>query len=222
MTSSIRAVINNSTETLEILTANPDRDDFSIRRFIHDAPRGNLFIASMPKHRESLSGLISAWSDIVLTSLMDRDPDQTNGKLWLIIDELTAAGKIPSLKTALAESRKYGGCVMAGIQNISQLRATYGNDGSADNLLDLFGTRFVFRVSNYETARITAAMLGSREVSEKKESFSYGADTRRDGVNISNFDRTSDNVIPGELMDLPDLHCYVRPCGNYPTTKLIT
>ena len=38
----------------------------------------------------------------------------TKKNLWIILDELPALGKIPSLKTASAEARKYGGCIVAG------------------------------------------------------------------------------------------------------------
>ena len=39
--------------------------------------------------------------------------------------------------TALAQGRKYGACVVAGIQNISQLDRIYDRDGARE-LLDLF------------------------------------------------------------------------------------
>jgi len=44
----------------------------------------------------------------------------TKKNLWIILDELPALSKIPRLKTALAEAGKYGGCIVAGVQNIHQ------------------------------------------------------------------------------------------------------
>ena len=48
---------------------------------------------------------------------MERDPTRANKNVWIIVDELPSLEKIPKLKTALAEGRKYGGCVVAGLQN---------------------------------------------------------------------------------------------------------
>ena len=52
-------------------------------------------------------------------------------------DELPALQKVPSLETGLAEARKYGGCFVAGIQNIYQMEKIYGHAGAA-SMLDLF------------------------------------------------------------------------------------
>ncbi len=150
---------------------------------------------------------------------MDRPTHTNNNNMWFIIDELPALQKIPSLPTALAESRKYGGCFVAGMQNIYQLEEIYGLSGSA-SMLDLFNSKFIFRVSDQQTAHRSALMLGEQETLETQESLSYGSNTMRDGVNINNIERKKLLVMPSEIMTLPDLACYVKLAGNFPITKL--
>ena len=144
---------------------------------------------------------------------------EENKNLWIILDELPAMGKIPSLKTALAESRKYGGCIVAGIQNIHQILNIYGKN-EALNLLDLFNTRYIFRVSDPETAKISANLLGEEETREMQESLSYGANTMRDGVNLNIAEKRRALVIPSEIMKLKDLECFVNFPGPFPVSKL--
>jgi hypothetical protein len=69
---------------------------------------GFLFITASPDQRESLRPLMTAWMDIVLNSLMSLSINESideaiNGainrkrRLWMIMDELPALHKLPSL-----------------------------------------------------------------------------------------------------------------------------
>ncbi|KDO02306.1 type IV secretion system DNA-binding domain-containing protein [Rickettsia tamurae] len=143
----------------------------------------------------------------------------THSNMWFVIDELPALQKISSLPIALAESRKYGGCVVTGMQNIHQLEEIYGHAGAA-SMLDLFGSKFIFRVSDQQTAHKSALMLGEQEIIETQENLSYGANSMRDGVNMHSLEKRKLLVMPSEIMNLEDLICYVKLAGNFPITKL--
>ena len=147
------------------------------------------------------------------------DIESTLENLWFIMDELPALGKINSLNTALAESRKYGGCFVAGIQNIFQLDKIYGSAATND-LLDLFNSKFIFRVGDQQTAHRSAMMLGEQEIRKTQESLSYGSNTIRDGVNINTIEQKKMQVLPAEIMSLPNLSCFVKLAGHYPISKL--
>jgi len=216
-TTSIRASLSNKIKSLNNLLET--NQPFSLKQHVLSKQNNWLYITAMPIQRKSLGPLLAAWIEIILNGLMMRDPIGKNSNLWIIIDELPALGKVPSLKTALAESRKYGGCLIAGIQNIHQLKNIYGHN-EAHDLLDQFNTRFVFRVGDQETAQITANMLGEQELREAQESLSYGANTMRDGVNINTIERKNLLVMPTEIMNLPNLSCYVKLAGNWPITSV--
>lgn len=218
-TTSIRATINDKTKPINYLLAQNASNDFSLKNYVSAEDNSWLFITAMPEQRISLLPLITAWLEILLCGLMQREPSANNSNIWFIMDELPAFGKIPSLKTALAESRQYGGCIVSGIQNIHQLMHIYGHNEALD-LLDQFNTKFIFRVGDPKTASIAASMLGEQETSESRESLSYGANSMRDGVNINTIERRQQLVIPTEVMSLPNLSCYVKLAGNWPVTKL--
>lgn len=131
---------------------------------------------------------------------------------------MPSLAKSNSLNTALAESKKYGGCFVVGIQNIFQLNKIYGS-AAANDLLDLFNSKFIFRVGDQQTAHRSAMMLGEKEICKIQESLSYGLNTIRDGVNINTIEQKK-QVLPAEIMSLPNLSCFVKLAGHYPISKL--
>ena len=215
---SIRANINNKIQGLKYLRSEDMM--FSLKYWAKDTTRSSwVFLTAQPDMRETMRPLISVWLDIALKGLMTRDVSAGVANLWFILDELPALKKTPSLKTALAEGRKYGGCIVAGVQNIHQLKEIYGNNG-ANSLLDLFNTRFIFRVGDEETARSSSNLLGKQEIKEQEEQLSYGANTMRDGVNINTQERSKALVLSTEIMHLEDLSAFVKLQGHWPITKL--
>lgn len=213
--SGIQATIGKNIAALRYLKPN---GNFSIRKWFTNE-EGWLFITSSPNQRVTLRPLIAAWISIAIKALMDRNINNSNQNMWFVIDELSALQKISALPIALAESRKYGGCVVAGMQNIHQLEEIYSHAGAA-SMLDLFGSKVIFRVSDQQTAYRSALMLGEQEIIETQENLSYGANTMRDGVNMSHLEKRKLLVMPSEIMNLPDLTCYVKLAGNFPITKL--
>ncbi|EER20885.1 MULTISPECIES: type IV secretion system DNA-binding domain-containing protein [spotted fever group] len=213
----VQATLSKNIAALKHLA---DMGDFSISKWCNDEDNKSwLFLTALPSQRATLSPLLSAWISVALKALMSRDIGSTIENLWFIMDELPALGKINSLNTALAESRKYGGCFVAGIQNIFQLDKIYGSP-AANDLLDLFNSKFIFRVGDQQTAHRSAMMLGEQEIRKTQESLSYGSNTIRDGVNINTIEQKKMQVLPAEIMSLPNLSCFVKLAGHYPISKL--
>ena len=216
MTISVRATLNTQIKALKYIE---DTDKpFSIRDWIATNDDSWLFITASPDQRETLSPLICAWIDIALNGLMSLKEDSER-RVWFILDELPALPRIPSLKTGLAEARKYGGCVVAGIQNLPQLQTIYGY-AESQAMMNLFNTLFIFRTQEPETCRYLSNLLGEQEIREEQEGLSYSANEYRDGVNIQSVRRKELLVISTEISNLPNLECFIKLAGNYPITKL--
>ena len=216
-TASVRSTLISKIEQLKILK---DDGDFSIKDWVNGEEDGGwLFITSTPNDLDTLKTLISAWANIAIKGMLDRPHSGNNNKMWFIMDELPAMQKIPSLSMILAQGRKYGACVVAGIQNIAQLDRIYDKSG-AQELLDLFRTKFFFAVGDNNIAEYASKSLGEVEIDETKESLSYGSNTMRDGVNINSAQKIKRLVLPDEVKNLEPRTCFVKLCGNYPITKL--
>lgn len=230
-TASIRSVLSSQIEGFRQLT--PTVTSFSIRDWIKNekvswlpnfsktsARGGWLFITARADQRQTLKPLISAWVDIAINALMVLPPNQKR-RLWFVIDELASLQKLPRLQMGLAESRKYGGCVLAGFQSKPQLEEIYGRNG-AESMLDLFNTKLFFRCTEPSSQQWISKVLGDKEEAEPQENISYGANSMRDGVSLSRHTRQKPLVLPTELSQLKDLECYLKLPGDYPCTKIQT
>ncbi|MEN8236239.1 MAG: type IV conjugative transfer system coupling protein TraD [Pseudomonadota bacterium] len=216
-TLSIRASLVARVSVLEYLK--DTQESFSIKQWIQKEQNDQwLFLTAMPPQRESLRPLLSTWMDTAIQGLMAMPPDYQR-RVWFVIDELPALQKLPSLGKALAELRKYGGCILAGIQDIPQIKDIYGNNG-AQTILNQCNTKVFFRSTDPETCRYISQALGEREQIETSENLSYGANTTRDGVSLSETKRVESIVLPTEVSQLQDLQCYIKLPGDLPITQL--
>jgi type IV conjugative transfer system coupling protein TraD len=196
---------------------------FSVRDWVKNTETNSehdswLFITSTPDQRETLKPLLTGLMTIAFNALMNTKPDP-HRRLWFVIDELISLNKQEVLPKALAEIRKYGGCIAAGIQNIPQLQEQYGN-AETKSLTSLFNTKVVFRNGDPETARHMSQMLGEQEVKETIEGLSYGAHQMRDGVSLNEQKRMKPVVSATDIMALNDLEAYLKLPGNLPITHL--
>lgn len=190
---------------------------FSIREWIQDDTAHNwLFITSLGDRHETLKPLITAWLDIAVNSLLSLAPSQER-RIWLILDELASLQQLPYFTQTLSESRKFGGCVVVGIQNYAQLAKLYGHDG-AKEISALMNTRYMFRQPDPDMAKWAANNFGETVVDEVREGTSYGANSMRDGVSINHMETRKPLVSYSEIMSLANLYAYVRLPGQFPVT----
>ncbi|MBP6986059.1 MAG: type IV conjugative transfer system coupling protein TraD [Alphaproteobacteria bacterium] len=217
MTISIRATLVNHIQAFKHLSA--EEEGFSIRKWVSESPEGQwLFISAKPDQRHTLLPLISGWIDTAINAVMSEEPNRAR-RMWFVLDELPALQKLPSLETGMAEARKYGGCFLAGVQSFPQLINTYGQN-QAQSLLDLFNTKIFFRNTDPNTTSWISKVLGEAEVKEHVENLSYGANTIRDGVSLSQQTRTKPLVLATEIACLPDLEAYIKLPATVPTGRI--
>lgn len=214
---SIRVNLAAYIRSLFLLEDAPDA--FSIREWMKDEQQnGWLFLLALPDQRETLRPLMTTWLNISINSLMSLPPHPER-RVWISIDEQASLNKVESLPRGLAEGRKYGGCIVAGLQNISQIDKLYGHD-IRKTMSSLYNTKIFFRSPDSDTAQWIVKMIGENEVIENTEGISYGAHQMRDGVSL-NEQRKFKPIIPyTEFMSLPDLTAYLKLPEDYPITKV--
>jgi len=212
---SIKAVLATYLKSLKYVREG--KNPFSIRKWVQDDNAHNwLFITSIGDRHETLKPLITSWLDIAVNSLLSLAPCE-NRRIWLILDELASLQQLPYLTQTLSESRKFGGCVVVGIQNYAQLTKSYGHDGGRE-ISALLNTRFMFRQPDPDMAKWAANNFGETFVDEIREGTSYGANTIRDGISINRAETRKQVVSYSEIMSLANLFAYVRLPGQFPIT----
>ncbi len=214
---SIKAVLATYLKSLKYVK--DDGEPFSIRQWIQDETKSNwLFISSLSDRHETLKPFISMCLDIAVNSIMSLTEDYDR-RIFVVLDELPTLQKLPYLPEAFAESRKYGGCLVAGMQSISQARKIYGNS-AAEEISGLCNTRIFLRTPSSETAKWVAMELGEEEIEETREGYSYSESSMRSGISLSRQNTRRQIVSYSEIMRLKNLESYVRLPGNFPITKL--
>ena len=215
---SVRSVITTYLKSLQSLAGLSD-EAFSIRDYLlNEKQSGWLFISSNGEQHKVLKPLMSMWLAMASLTMLSLEPDSKR-RIWFICDELPSLHKLPLLGETIAEVRKFGGCFLLGMQSFSQLEKVYGRSGAAE-IFDLLNTRFFFRSPSSDMARLVSRELGEEDLDESRENYSYGANSVRDGISLSNQRVSRPIVSYPEISELPNLSCFVRLPGQYPVTKL--
>lgn len=191
--------------------------EFSLRTWL-DADRGNLFITWREDMQTALMPLISTWTDIVSNAVLSLPADRDR-RIWLVLDELGALGRLNSLESALTRGRKHGLCVVAGLQSTAQLDRTYGRE-SAIVLRSCFRNLVVFAVakSDPDTADMLSRALGEREVDRQQHSRTEGPNGITKGVSLQ---RVSERIaIASQITELPNLSAFFALAGDTPTRRI--
>jgi type IV conjugative transfer system coupling protein TraD len=213
---SLKMTVQNQLEAFRFL---PDTgQDFSIRRWIHQDSDAWMFITARESMREALKPVLSLWIDTAIKAVLDLEPIHQE-RLWFFIDELPTLQKLDILKLALTNTRKYGLCMVLGVQDFSQLYEIYGRE-LAKTIISGCQTKLLLRVTDGAAAKLLAELLGQAEVDEKEETLSYGLNAQRDGVSVFARRAMRDIVMTSEILTLPDMHGYLATPGDYPIAQV--
>lgn len=216
MAHSIRATLIAALWSLKYLEK--AKSYFSIREWVQDPLQsGCLFICCQPGQRNVLRPLMTGWLSIAIKSLMAL-PQDLDRRTWFIIDELASLNYVPCLVRAFQEVRKYGGCMVVGMQDYAQVHKLYGRD-DCNSMFDLSGTK-IGLCSNGNSATELSKSFGYQEILEVRENTSLGAHEMRDGLSLSRQRHVKPVVSATDLMMLNPLEAYIKYPRNLPITKI--
>ena len=221
-TASIRSVITTYAKSLKYLQGLDKNNGTNKKIIIKDwitnpDDKGVLYITSGSEH-ETIKSLITAWISIAISALFELG-ESRNRRVWFVLDEIRSLYKLPFLQTMLAEGRKFGSCFLIGIQNTAQLEEIYGQK-AALAMLDLLNTRYFFRSPDIKIAKEVSERIGTAKYLAFNEQYAYGKSDVRDGVSFNKKEEDKPIVNPNDLIQLPDLTCYVTYPVEIPVTKL--
>lgn len=207
--------------------------DFSLRKWLETPTGGNIWITWREDMQESLKPIISAWIDVLCTSILSlpatkppslirrwfgkQEPDNAR-RLWLFIDELASLEKLASLEAALTKGRKHGLRIVCGLQSVSQLVTIYGQQ-QAQTIRSCFRSLIVFGGSKTDpdTCEEMSKALGEHEVEREDFSRTIGHHNSSNRKTVHARERV---VMPAEIAALPDLTGYVAFAGSSPIAKV--
>jgi type IV secretory pathway TraG/TraD family ATPase VirD4 len=193
-----------------------DGGTFSMRQWIREGS-GWLFVNVRDKEFDLMCPLMSSWVWIAITEALSLPEDDTR-RLWFLLDELASYNQLPKLNEALSKLRKYGGCVVAALQDVAQLDFIYG-PAQARSLRNCFSTYIALRCEDPDTADYAARRVGGEQEIEKERISTTSAPQSRSQT------RTVDvaprqALLGSEVSQLPDLVAYLKVSGDYSAAKI--
>lgn len=212
---SIRTIAANYLATYAYLS---DSDNpFSISKFIKAEKPGFLFMTYRDDQLDSLRNMISCALDIAARTILAL-PANSHRRVWLIIDEFASIGKVQSIEAVATKARKMGGCLLIGLQSVSQLKDRYGEHG-AQTILSCLSSWLVLRCSDADTAEYVSKYIGDTEISRMTRSES-ASDTGGGTDSLNEQIQTQRAVMPIELQRLKNLEGFFKLAGDYPICQV--
>lgn len=152
----------------------PKGQRFSLRAWLMDKTNGKVLVIQGSGQNAQLSrSYINAMISTITAQITAPSfNDNKSRRIWVFLDELPQLGKMDHLSPLMEVGRSKGIRVVIGTQDISQLRAIYGQDGT-NAWASMIGTSIYGRVAGGETAEWIAKRVGDREVERPNEVWSY-------------------------------------------------
>jgi type IV secretion system protein VirD4 len=144
----------------------------------------------------------SRWLRLLITqSLLDmaRTPDKPDVPVLYLLDEFAALGHLAPIERAMGLMAGYGVQLWPILQDIHQLRATYGQ--RAGTFLSNAGVLQVFGVNDHESARLVSDMLGQETV--VFQTMGRALDSEKSGISFGEQHTARQLLTPDEVRNLP-------------------
>jgi hypothetical protein len=211
---SIRTIAGNYVAAYDYLPT--DQETFSVAEMIRAEHSGVLFVTYRDDQLDSLRNLIACLLDVAARTILSLNPDP-NRRIWLIIDEFASIGKVQSIEAVATKARKAGGCLVLGIQSVSQLKDRYGEHG-AQTILSCLSTWLVLRCSDADTAEYMSKYIGEAEVKRTQQ----GTSTSDSGDSQSwNEQSATQRVVLGsQIQAFANLTGLLKLAGDFPVCSV--
>jgi len=178
------------------MTAVLSRSDF---RFA-DLKHGNVTVfLVLPPDRLST---YSRWLRLLVSqSLLDmaRDPAKPTVPVLYLLDEFASLGHLAPVERAMGLMAGYGVQLWPILQDVHQLRATYGQ--RAGTFLSNAGVLQVFGVNDHDSARLVSDLLGQETV--VFQTMARALDSEKSGISYSQQHTARPLLTPDEVRNLP-------------------
>lgn len=178
------------------MTAVLGRSDF---RFADLKHRNVSVFLVLPPDRLST---YSRWLRLLVSqSLLDmaRDPGKPTVPVLYLLDEFAALGHLAPVERAMGLMAGYGVQLWPILQDVHQLRATYGQ--RAGTFLSNAGVLQVFGVNDLDSARLVSDLLGQETV--VFQTMSRALDSEKSGLSYGEQHTARPLLTPDEVRNLP-------------------
>lgn len=182
--------------------------DFSLTRAVNKRGGRAVFLEYDIASANVLKPIYTLLIDIAMKNVLGQKESEARGNVFFILDEFPLIPKLNYMDNALNFGRSLGVRVIAGIQNIGQVKYVY-SESLGDSILSGFGTVFAFRLFDAPSRSFIMNRHGMN-----KKLVAYSASNANKGV--------QDLIIDGNVIEDWDItalsigQCIVSPFNGEP------
>jgi len=195
MASGLSDVVN-----LGVADASSKGKPWSVRDWLAGRTPNAAILGYLP----AVEGLSKAYCSTIIEQIVtqiltfdDCDPDER--RIWLFLDEVPQAGKVPSITSALEAARSKGCRVALGMQGVAQLE----EHGYSKNTLDIWsgqcGIKIVSNLSTPRDQKWASDLLGERDITRYQRTIT---NSNTSGSNSGIYQPITEKLmLPGEFKE---------------------
>lgn len=213
---SVLGIVSDALTAMEhlLLREKGENDgDFAMADWVKDPGDSWTFLSYTDASFAAIQPLFRILVASAIQNVMELRPDSSR-RFYFVLDELASLGRVPHFTDALAKFRKYGGCVIAGFQSISQIEddELYGVKG-AQTLMSCFNTQVLLRTMDAATAEAQSLLVGAELLDEKSKSETQ-QQNGDSSIGTSTQKQERRTIMPRVFQDLADLRGYALIGGT--------
>lgn len=189
------------------------KEAFSINKWVkNNSDKRWVFLTCSDKNWTTSKHLIRLWTDIAIYSAFERGVSKDNIPIWLVCDELSSIGKLPSMSLLEDRGRKYNLGLIVGYHTPSQLEVIYGK-AKTKVIMQGLQNQILFRSNEQEMLEYMSQQCGEAEYIQTNSSSTFGV---KNSESISDNIIRKRNVLPDEFKDLKNMNAYLKVSGHNP------
>ena len=192
--------------------------NWSVRRFIETDDDARLFLLGTNETKAMFAPLYRLVLSVAFSAIAARGQVVHKDRYWFFLDETPAIGDI-RLDEVLAELRKFGVCVVSGLQSHTQQEAAIG-DKRAGTVSNCFNTALLLRANDSKAQERAALRLGKMEMETVGRNQALAVAEWRDGAGLNMSERDKWLVMPSDFGDVAPCVGWIKLAGDFPAAKV--
>lgn len=130
-------------------------------------------VVNEPLNRAMFNALTELTNRAEYSHYIDESGNRRVRKRLFFIDELPSAGRLPDLQALMTQGREFGAQVVTGVQQLSHLKAAYGEQ-AAETLLGLNAYMALLKTGDPTTSEWMSRRVGRSLSAYSKDAFTFG------------------------------------------------
>ncbi len=188
--------------------------NWSVRDFIEADDDARFFIVGTDDTCAMFTPLYRLLLNVAFSAVAAKQEIVHTDRYWFFIDETDKLGDI-KLDERLSQLRKYGVCIVSGIQSESQFVASLGKE-RAETVMNCFNSILMLRMNSPKMADEDEKRLGKVEMDMVSQNQALAVKEWRDGAGMAKSEQKRELVMASQIGDLAPCTGYLKLVGNYP------